>query len=181
MIFWNEKVTFICILATTNNTIFIRKCCYKQFTSWTASPMQTTVVNQLPCYALYFQQPCSKEIKLSLFINSIIYYKQFVIYTLHLIFLKVTKLKSPARGLDHKLFHNNVVNWSSFVSNYNRGSKTHGPEGCNSFLVFWKFKIQIPACRSAILSGFLWFSQVPIGIFCVYTPNKPITISFHIP
>ena len=92
MIFWNEKVTFRCILATTNNTSFIRKCCYKQFTSWTASPMLTTAANQLPWYGLYFQQTFSKEMKL-LFINSTIYYKQFVICTLHLILLKVTKLK----------------------------------------------------------------------------------------
>jgi len=40
--------------------------------SWTDSPMLTTAANQLPWYGLYFQQTFSKEIKLSVFINSII-------------------------------------------------------------------------------------------------------------
>ena len=37
--------------------------------------------------------------------TTLLYYKQFVIYTLHLILLKVTKLILPARWPDHKLFH----------------------------------------------------------------------------
>jgi len=51
-----------------------------------------------------------------------------------------------------------VVNWSYFASNYNRGSNSHGPEGCNSFVVVWKFQIQISAYRPAFVTGFPWFS-----------------------
>ena len=53
--------------------------------------------NQLPWYELYFQQTFFKEIKLYLFINSKIYYKQFVIFTLHRTLLMVTKLKLPCQ------------------------------------------------------------------------------------
>jgi len=73
--------------------------------------------------------------------------------------LKGNKIKITMLGdWITKVFHNYAVNSSYFASNYNRGRKCHGPDGCSSFVLFSKFQIQISAYRPAILTDFLWFS-----------------------